>query len=92
VAAAGRPCAGLIDVINRGGHATDGSSKTVCVFAVISATHTGGGGPVPPTGKKTVTEYVYTMEFDGDKIKHITKIWNPGWTILDSRVTLLRVG
>ena len=61
--------------------ATDDSSKTVCAFAVISATHTGEGGPVPPTGRKTVTEYVYAMEFDGNKIKHMTKIWNPGWTM-----------
>jgi len=48
---------------------------------VITGTHTGEGGPVPPTGKKTETDYVYVMEFDSGKIKHMTKIWNASWTL-----------
>jgi hypothetical protein len=27
------------------------------------------------------SDYVYIMEFDGDKIKHMTKIWNAGWAM-----------
>ena len=42
------------------------------------ATHTGQGGPCPPTGKKTKTDYVYVMHFEGDKIKHMQKIWHSG--------------
>jgi hypothetical protein len=47
---------------------------------VFSGTHTGEGGP-PPTGKSTRSDYVYAMEFDGDKIRHMTKIWNAGWAL-----------
>jgi hypothetical protein len=33
-------------------------------------------GPCPPTGKKAVTDYVYVMQFQHDRIVHMTKIWN----------------
>ncbi len=61
--------------------ATDSASNSVCGFGVFFGTHTGEGGPVPPTGKKTESEYVYVMEFDGPKIRHMTKIWNSGWAL-----------
>jgi hypothetical protein len=41
----------------------------------------GQGGPCPPTGKSTTTDYVYVMDFAGDKIRHMTKIWNAGWAM-----------
>ena len=44
-------------------------------------THTGPGGPCPPTGKRVKSDYVYVMEFDGDKIRHMTKIWHAGWAM-----------
>ena len=40
--------------------------------------HTGEGGPCPPTGKSVSTDYVYVMDFEGDRIRHMTKIWNAG--------------
>jgi len=43
---------------------------------VFHATHTGQGGPVPPTGRSMSTDYVYVMQFEGEKIAHMTKIWN----------------
>ena len=52
--------------------------KNVSAYAVFRATHTGAGGPVPPTGKQLEADYVYVMQFDGDKIRHMTKIWNDG--------------
>ncbi len=58
--------------------ATDNERKSVTAYAVFSGTHTGQGGPCPPTGKSTKTDYVYVMEFDGDRIRHMTKIWNAG--------------
>jgi predicted ester cyclase len=61
--------------------ATDDERNSVCAYGVFSATHTGQGGPCPPTGKSTTTDYVYVMEFDGDKIRHMTKIWNSGWAM-----------
>jgi predicted ester cyclase len=61
--------------------ATDLERQNVAAYAVFHATHTGEGGPVPPTGKRTSSDYVYVMEFDGDKIRHMTKIWNAGWAL-----------
>jgi predicted ester cyclase len=61
--------------------ATDESRQIVSAYAVFSGTHTGEGGPVPPTGKRTSTDYVYVMQFDGDKIRHMTKIWNDGFAL-----------
>ena len=58
--------------------AVDEDRNNVSVFAVFHGTHTGEGGPVPPTGKKVASEYVYVMDFDGDRIGHMTKIWNDG--------------
>jgi len=58
--------------------ATDDKRKNVCAYAVFHGTHSGPGGPMPPTGKKTATDYVYVMQFDGDKISHMQKIWNAG--------------
>ena len=58
--------------------ATDAERASVSAYAVFSGTHTGEGGPVPPTGKSAKADYVYVMEFDGDKIRHMTKIWHSG--------------
>ncbi|MEO8660705.1 MAG: ester cyclase [Bryobacteraceae bacterium] len=58
--------------------ATDIKRNNVAAYAIFHGTHTGEGGPVPPTGRKTSTDYVYVMQFDGDKIVHMTKIWNAG--------------
>lgn len=44
--------------------------------AVFKGTQTGDGGPVPPTGKSVSSDYVYVIDFAGDKISHMTKIWN----------------
>lgn len=58
--------------------ATDDERKNVSAYAVFSGTHTGQGGPCPPTGKRVASDYVYVMQFDGDRIAHMTKIWNAG--------------
>lgn len=63
--------------------AIDAERKIVCAFGVFSGAHTGDGGPIPATGKATKADYVYAMEFKGDKIRHMTKIWNAGWTLRD---------
>jgi predicted ester cyclase len=63
--------------------AVDEGRQNVCAYGVFSATHTGEGGPCPPTGKSTETDYVYVMSFEGDKIRHMTKIWNAGWAMRD---------
>lgn len=60
--------------------ATDADRNAVTAFSVFHGTNT-GEGPVPPTGKSVATDYVYVMDFDGDKIRHVTKIWNDGYAL-----------
>lgn len=59
----------------------DEERGNVSAYAVFSGTHTGEGGPVPPTGKSVAADYVYVMDFDGDKVSHMTKIWNDGHSL-----------
>lgn len=61
--------------------AVDAERNRVSAFSVFLATHTGEGGPCPPTGKSCETDYVYVMTFDGDKIGGMTKIWNSGFAL-----------
>ena len=63
--------------------ATDEARSNVAAYAVFHGTHTGPGGPVPPTGRSTSTDYVYVMQFEGDKIVHMTKIWHAGLAMKD---------
>jgi predicted ester cyclase len=58
--------------------ATDTERNNVVAYAIFSGTHTGPGGPCDPTGKTTHSDYVYVMQFTGDKISHMTKIWHAG--------------
>jgi len=58
--------------------ATDDERHNVCAYAVFHATHAGEGGPVAPTGLSMSTDYVYVMQFAGEKIAHMTKIWHSG--------------
>jgi predicted ester cyclase len=60
--------------------AVDEARNNVSAYAVFRGTQT-GPGPVPPTGKSVEADYVYVMNFDGDRIKHMTKIWNDGHTM-----------
>ena len=61
--------------------ATDDARRQVVAYATFHGTHTGPGGPVPPTGKKVSSDYVYVMHFDGDKLNHMTKIWHAGLAV-----------
>jgi ketosteroid isomerase-like protein len=73
---------GLLTVLTDGHYvvksfATDTERNNVSAYGVFIGTHL-AGGPVPPTGKTTTTDYVYVMQFADDKITHMTKIWNSG--------------
>ncbi len=61
--------------------ATDTARNNVAAYAVFHGTHAGPGGPVPPTGRSTSTDYVYVMQFEDGKIAHMTKIWNAGYAM-----------
>ena len=74
---------GLLTILQDGtaevrSFAVDEARNNVTAFGVFRGTHTGEGGPVPPTGKQVEADYVYVMDFDGDRIRHMTKIWNDG--------------
>jgi predicted ester cyclase len=77
---------GLLTLLSDAGYelksfAADEERGSVMAYAVFHGTHTGEGGPVPPTGKTAQADYVYVMEFEGDRIRHMTKIWNSGITL-----------
>lgn len=56
--------------------AMDQTRGTAVATAEFHGTQTGEGGPVPPTGKAVVSHYAYIIQFEGDKITHMTKVWN----------------
>jgi predicted ester cyclase len=67
--------------------AIDPERNNVAAYGVFTGSHTGPGGPCDPTGKSTRTDYVYVMQFEGNRISHMTKIWHSslamkelGWT------------
>lgn len=61
--------------------AVDEARRNVTAYAVFRGTHTGQGGPVAPTGKTAEADYVYVMQFEGDRIRHLTKVWNDSATL-----------
>jgi predicted ester cyclase len=61
--------------------AVDEDRNNVVAYAVFRGTHSADGGPVPPTRQKVEADYVYVMDFDGDRIRHMTKIWNDGMSL-----------
>jgi ketosteroid isomerase-like protein len=76
---------GILSVLTDGRYelkafAEDRERRMVCAFATFIGTHR-EGGPVPPTGRTTRTDYVYAMEFRGGKIVHMTKVWNDGYAL-----------
>ncbi|MBT8077387.1 MAG: nuclear transport factor 2 family protein [Gammaproteobacteria bacterium] len=60
----------------------DEANRKATFFATYHATHTGDGGPVPPTNKETHSHYVYVIEMnDDDKVSDMVKIWNAPWAM-----------
>lgn len=54
----------------------DEERGNVAAVAVFHGTHSVDAGTGAPTGKTVASDYCYVMEFDGDKISHMSKIWN----------------
>ena len=61
------------------GFAFDNIRNVVLVYAVFNA-------KPHNTEKKFSTNYVYSIEFMGEKISHLTKIWNDSYKIWNDRV------
>lgn len=61
--------------------AVDEERDCVLAYCVFRGTHDGDGGPVPPTGKRTESDYVYALHFADGRIDRMTKIWNDGYAL-----------
>jgi len=62
--------------------AYDEANMTAIFYATFTGTHSGEGGPIPPTNKTTNTHYVYALKMnDEGKIESMTKIWNASWAL-----------
>ena len=60
----------------------DEADKTAVFFATFTGSHVGEGGPVPPTGKETNTQYVYVVTMnDEDQVEKVCKVWNAPWAL-----------
>ena len=76
---------GLLTALTDGSYevksfAADEARKNVIAYGIFTGTHL-KGGPVAPTGKTAITDYVYVMQFEGDQIINMTKIWNSGYAL-----------
>lgn len=60
------------------GFGVDTERSCVVLYAIFRGTHSGDGGPLPATGKSTSSDYAYSLQFEGDKIARMTKIWHSG--------------
>ena len=62
--------------------AYDEANKTAIFYATFTGTHSGEGGPIPPTNKTTNSHYVYVLKMnDENKVEGMTKIWNSSWAL-----------
>lgn len=58
-------------------HSATLSATSAAYFATFHGSHTGQGGPCPPTQKSMNSDYVYVFFADADgKIARMSKIWN----------------
>ncbi len=60
----------------------DEATRTALFFGTFTGTHTGEGGPVPPTNKQTNSHYVYALTLDENNlISSMVKTWNSAWAL-----------
>eukprot|EP00755_Sulcionema_specki_P020342 Sspe_Gene.71655::Locus_42561_Transcript_1_1_Confidence_1.000_Length_3641::g.71655::m.71655/K15013/ACSBG; long-chain-fatty-acid--CoA ligase ACSBG len=56
---------------------TSVTGNEVTISASATGTHTGRGGPVPPTKRRMTTMYTYTFSFDAaGRLSRLTKVWD----------------
>jgi len=62
--------------------AYDEAANKALFFGTFTGGHTGEGGPVPPTGKVTKSQYVYILTMNAQGlIVDMTKVWNAPWAM-----------
>lgn len=54
----------------------DHERQRVLVHYLVRGTHTGEGFPVPPTGKSMESNCILILDFENERIRHTTKVWN----------------
>lgn len=60
----------------------DDAANTAMFFGTFTGKHTGEGGPVPPTNKETVTQYVYILTMNAEGlVEKMVKVWNAPWAL-----------
>ena len=62
--------------------AYDEKTRTAIFFATYHASHTGQGGPIPPTHKETHSHYAYFLTMNSDnQVERMVKVWNAPWAM-----------
>lgn len=62
--------------------AWDEERRAATFFATFHGTHTGEGGPVPPTNREMRSDYVFVLFTNGDdRVERMVKIWNDHWAM-----------
>ncbi len=62
--------------------ALDEATNTALIFATFTATHSGEGGPVPPTNKTAHSHYVFALKMNNaGLVESAIKIWNSSWAL-----------
>lgn len=62
--------------------AYDEAARKAVFFATYTLSHTGDGGPVPPTNRETNTQYVYILTMNSDnQVQTMQKVWNAPWAM-----------
>ena len=60
----------------------DEANGIAVFFATFTGAHVADGGPVPPTNKRTNTDYVFALTMNGDgKVQKMCKVWNASWAL-----------
>jgi len=62
--------------------AYDAVNNVALFYATFTGTHTGDGGPVPPTNKTTNSQYAYALTMNAEgKVSSMSKVWNSSWAL-----------
>ena len=60
----------------------DEANNTAIFFATFKGTHSGDGGPIPPTQKSASSHYVFAVKMNEQgKVEKVTKVWNSSWAL-----------
>jgi len=60
----------------------DEANRAAMFFATYHGSHSGEGGPLPPTFKEMSSDYVYVLFMDADDlVERMVKIWNAAWAM-----------